>query len=122
MLPNDFHRYLAGSTIVIDTIGFSGYNTAIQTLEVGTPFIAYEGRFMRGRLGAGVLRSIGMDDLVADSCETFVKMVTDVVQNSSLQQAARARIADTRHKLFENLSVIASIEQELLNPSVSPCS
>jgi predicted O-linked N-acetylglucosamine transferase (SPINDLY family) len=120
MSPNDFHRYLAGSTVVIDTMGFSGYNTAIQTLEVGTPFVAYEGRFMRGRLGAGVLRTIGMDDLVADSREAFVSMITDVVQSSSLQQAVRARIADTRHKLFEDLSVIDGIKQELLNPSVSP--
>ena len=61
-----------------------------------------------------------MDDLVAGSSETFVTMVTDFVQSSSLQQAARARIADMRHKLFEDLSVIAGIEQELLNPSVSP--
>jgi predicted O-linked N-acetylglucosamine transferase (SPINDLY family) len=75
---------------------------------------------MRGRLGAGVLRTIGMDDLVADSREAFVSMITDVVQSSSLQQAVRARIADTRHKLFEDLSVIDGIKQELLNPSVSP--
>jgi predicted O-linked N-acetylglucosamine transferase (SPINDLY family) len=118
MSPTDFHKYLSETTVVIDTIGFSGFNTAIQSLEVGTPFVAYEGKFMRGRLGAGVLRTIGMDDFVADNCEDFVKIVTDVVQDPNMQQAARSRIAENRHKLFEDRSVILGIEQELLNPSV----
>lgn len=118
MSPNDFHQYLAGSAVVIDSIGFSGYNTAIQALEVGTPFVAYEGQFMRGRLGAGVLRRIGLDHLVAENRERFVQIVSDVAQNPRLQGAVRKHIVDARDQLFMDRSVISAFEDELLNPSI----
>jgi predicted O-linked N-acetylglucosamine transferase (SPINDLY family) len=51
--------------VFLDTIGFSGFNTAMQAAECALPIVTREGRFMRGRLASGMLRSMGMSDLVA---------------------------------------------------------
>lgn len=102
----------------IDTIGFFGYNTAIQAVEVGTHFVAYEEQFMRGRLGAGVFKAIGMDDFIAKDREHFVKIVTNLVHYPSEQQDARSRISENRHKLFGDRSFIIAIKPELQNPSL----
>ena len=52
---------------MLDTLGFSGFNTAIQAVECGLPVVSREGEFMRGRLGSGILRRMGMEALVATS-------------------------------------------------------
>lgn len=120
MSQTDFHRFLIESDVVIDTIGFSGYNTAIQTLEVGTPFVAFEGRFMRGRLASGVLREIGLDELVANDEEDFVTKVSEFVNNKDLQMEFRAKIKEGIGHLFEKSDVIAALEAELLHPTIKP--
>ena len=49
----------------LDSIGFSGFNTALQAVECGLPIVTREGRFMRGRLASGILKRMGLQDLVA---------------------------------------------------------
>jgi protein O-GlcNAc transferase len=62
-----FRALLKRADLYLDTVGFSGFNTAVQALECGLPIVAREGRFLRGRLGSGVLRHLGLDALVAPS-------------------------------------------------------
>lgn len=45
-----FYGLLARADVCLDTIGFSGFNTAMQALGQGAPLVGYEGAFMRGRL------------------------------------------------------------------------
>ena len=47
---------------------------AVQALECGLPIVAREGRFLRGRLGSGVLRHLGLDELVASSDDAYVEL------------------------------------------------
>ena len=61
-----FFGLMQRAHLMLDTLGFSGFNTAIQAIECGLPVVSREGEFMRGRLGSGILRRMGMDALVAD--------------------------------------------------------
>ncbi|WP_206169735.1 hypothetical protein, partial [Tropicibacter alexandrii] len=46
------------------------------------------------------------------------KIVNNLVHYPSEQQDARSRIAENRHKLFGDRSVIIAIKPELQNPSL----
>jgi predicted O-linked N-acetylglucosamine transferase (SPINDLY family) len=73
-LPRDqFYGLMQSATLMLDTIEFSGFNTALQGLECGLPIIAYEGEFMRGRLASGLLRRMGMNDWVATSKAQYIE-------------------------------------------------
>jgi len=47
-----FFALMQRAQLMLDTIGFSGFNTAMQAIECGLPIVSREGAFMRGRLGS----------------------------------------------------------------------
>ena len=69
-----FYGLLKRADVFLDTIGFSGFNTAMQAVECGLPIVTGEGRFMRGRLASGILRRMDMAELIADTEETYVNL------------------------------------------------
>jgi len=95
-----FFGLLQRADVFLDTLGFSGFNTAIQAVECGTPMVAWEGRFMRGRFASSMLRSMEMDDWVADSHEAYAQKVERLCADAALRQQVRAEIAARRTALF----------------------
>ncbi len=67
-----FNSLMRQATAFLDTIGFSGFNTAMQAVECGLPIVTREGRFLRGRLGSGILRHLGATELIAESEQAYV--------------------------------------------------
>ena len=110
---SDFHGLLQASDVFVDTIGFSGFNTAIQAIECSLPLVTLEGRFLRGRLASGVLRRIGMSDLVVTDQEALVVLVARLAQDRPFNLATRERIATLRPVLFDDETPVRALEQFL---------
>ena len=85
-----FLGVLSQTDVYLDTIGFSGFNTLMHAVEAGLPAVAYEGRFLRGRLGSGVLRHFGFGELVAGTKADYV----DIATRLALDAGRRARIRE----------------------------
>src|SRR6185295_14418493 len=49
-----FLGLMSQAHVCLDSIGFSGFNTALQAVQAGLPIDAREGRFLRGRLASGI--------------------------------------------------------------------
>jgi len=108
-----FHGLMACADAYLDTIGFSGFNTAMQALECGLPVVAWEGRFLRGRLASGILRAIGLDELVAASAEAYVELAVRLCRDAQYREDIRERIALRRGHLYEDVDVIRGMERFL---------
>jgi len=114
-LPREqFFGLMKQATLMLDTIGFSGFNTAAQALECDLPVIAFEGEFMRGRLASGPLRLIGLDELVADSIPAFADIALRVVDDDALRLRLKREIAARRARLFEDTASVRAFEDALL--------
>jgi predicted O-linked N-acetylglucosamine transferase (SPINDLY family) len=113
-LPRDqFYGLMQSATLMLDTIEFSGFNTAIQGLECGLPMIAYEGEFMRGRLASGLLRRLDMDEWIATSKSEFIEKTIRLVVDEPLRRNVRERITQCRAILFNDLAPVRALEQVL---------
>ena len=97
--------------LLLDTLGFSGFNTAIQAIECGLPVVAREGEFMRGRLASGILRHIGMDALVATSDEAFVDSTVALTRDSARRNALRDEMIRQRGALFGDTAPVRALER-----------
>ena len=53
------------SDVMIDTLRWSGGNTTLDALASALPVVTLEGRFMRGRQTAAMLRILGIEELIA---------------------------------------------------------
>ena len=105
-----FYGLLKRAEVFLDTIGFSGFNTAVQAVECGLPIVTREGRFMRGRLASGILRRMGLPELIARSEEDYVGLAVRLVQDVDYREHVRERIKASRHVLFEDSRPIRALE------------
>jgi predicted O-linked N-acetylglucosamine transferase (SPINDLY family) len=108
-----FFGLMKRSTAMLDTIGFSGFNTAVQGLECDLPVVAFEGAFMRGRLASGPLRHLGLGELVAGTPEAFADIALRLVEDEPWRAHLEREIAQRRHALFFDQSPVRALEDAL---------
>jgi predicted O-linked N-acetylglucosamine transferase (SPINDLY family) len=113
--PPEFFELMRRADVFLDTIGFSGFNTAVQAAQCALPIATREGRFMRGRLASGVLRRMGLGDVVAQSEEDYVALAARIATDRDYREALRARMAASQHLLFEDLAPIRALERFLVD-------
>lgn len=112
-----FYGLMKRADVYLDTIGFSGFNTAMQAAECGLPIVTREGRFLRGRLASGILKQMGLADLVAVSEDEYVKSAVKLARNADYKNHIRDRTAKSLHVLYEDLAPIRALEEFLTNVS-----
>jgi predicted O-linked N-acetylglucosamine transferase (SPINDLY family) len=110
-----FYGLMKRADLLLDTIGFSGFNTAMQAVECGLPIVTCEGRFMRGRFASGILKRIGLQELVAATEEDYVRLVVKLAQEPRYEVSIRERIAASRGVLYEDLAPVRALEEFLIN-------
>jgi len=109
-----FYGLMEQADVFLDTIGFSGFNTAIQAVECGLPVVTREGRFMRGRLASGILRRMGVTELIVDTDEAYVDLAVRLARDAEYRHDIRLRIASARSILFDDITPVRALEDFLL--------
>ncbi len=105
-----YYGLMAEATAMLDTIGFSGFNTAIQALECGLPVMTWEGRFLRGRLASALMRRMEMPELVASRISDYAEGVACLCRDGAFAEGARERIVERRERLFRDEVPIRAME------------
>ena len=107
----EFYGWLQRGDVFLDSIGFSGFNTAMQAVECGIPIVTRQGRFMRGRFASGILMRLGLSELVAQSREDYVEIAVKLARSKEYRRLIRARIEESRLRVFSDPAPIAALEQ-----------
>jgi protein O-GlcNAc transferase len=110
----DYFGLMRQSAVMLDTLGFSGLNTAIQAIECGLPVLAFEGEFMRGRFASGILRQLDLPELVATSPAEFVQKAVELAKDAERRKALQAKLIERRERLFHDLTPVRALESSLL--------
>lgn len=110
----EFYALLRRANVYLDTVGFSGFNTVMQALECDLPVVAQDGKFMRGRLGSGILKQLGLTELVARDDSHYVDITVRLASDIRYQDAIRERIRTGRSRLFGDEAPVRSLEAFLL--------
>jgi predicted O-linked N-acetylglucosamine transferase (SPINDLY family) len=113
-MPAQFHGLMHRADVFLDTIGFSGFNTAMQAIESNLPIVTKEGRFLRGRLASGILKQMGMQELVVTSEDEYVELAVRIAGNRSYRNELSTRIAREKQVLFNDLEPLRALEDFLI--------
>jgi protein O-GlcNAc transferase len=89
----------------------------MQAVECGLPIVAREGRFMRGRLASGILKRMGLSELVATSEEDYIAIAVRLAQDAECRRRTREHIVETRHILHDDPAPVRTLEEFLINAS-----
>jgi predicted O-linked N-acetylglucosamine transferase (SPINDLY family) len=113
LLKPQFASLMRQADAFLDTIGFSGFNTAMQAVESGLPIVAKDGRFLRGRLASGILRRLGADELIAASDEEYAALAVRMIEDRDFHTRMRENIERSRHLLFDDVTSVRALEDFL---------
>jgi len=109
----DFYSLMQHADVLLDTIGFSGFNTIMQAVECGLPFVTREGRFMRGRLASGILRRMGLPELVAENENDYIELAIKLATSPDYRDKVQRSILEKRPALFEDPAPVQALEDFL---------
>jgi predicted O-linked N-acetylglucosamine transferase (SPINDLY family) len=105
-----FRGLLQSADLYLDTIGFSGFNTALQAVECGLPVVTRQGRFLRGRLASGILERAGVPELVAASEQDYVALAERLVRDADFDESVVARLEAGRSRLYGDAEAVRGLE------------
>jgi len=87
---SDVKTLLAVGDVYLDTFPFGGVNSLVDPLELAMPVVVWEGDTFRSRMGAALLRSIGVTELVATHEADYLAVATRLAGD----RAARCALGD----------------------------
>jgi len=113
-----FYGLMKHASVFLDTIDFSGFNTAMQAISCALPVVTREGQFMRGRLAAGILRRMGITELIADSQNAYVELVVRLAQDAQYRQQLVQCIESSRDVLYNDVAPVQALQSFLIEASL----
>lgn len=113
-----FFGLLDEMDIYLDMPAFSGYTTAWQATHRGIPIVTLEGKFMRQRLAAGLLRKIEQTQTIASTSEAYVQIVAKLAQecrDPEQKMKRRQELQVSAPKADHDVSVVRAFEKTLID-------
>jgi predicted O-linked N-acetylglucosamine transferase (SPINDLY family) len=89
--------------LFLDTVPYNGHATASASLWAGVPVLTCLGKTFPGRVGASLLRAIGLPELVTETLGEYEALGLRLASDHAMLAAIRAKLAQNRrtHPLFD---------------------
>jgi predicted O-linked N-acetylglucosamine transferase (SPINDLY family) len=91
---DDYFRLHQAVDICLDPFPFNGCNTTADALWMGVPVVTLAGKTCVSRQGLAVLRVLGLDDLVAETPDTYVAIAVSLAGDRERLKQLRATLRD----------------------------
>lgn len=111
----DFMSLLALVDVILDPLHWSGGNTTLEALWLGTPIVTLPGAFMRGRVTYACYRQMGLTDCVAATKEDYVAKAVRLAKDREYRESVKKRILAAKDVLFENREAVRDLERFFLH-------
>ena len=112
--PEEFYGLMKSANVYLDTIGFSGFNTAMQAVECALPIVTKKGQFMRGRLASGILEKMGMPELVVQTDLEYIELAVKLASDEIYRQQMSKKILSSQDCLYDDPEPIQALEKFLI--------
>ncbi len=109
----DHERFVAAigqADIFLDSIGWSGCNTTLESLPHDLPVVTMAGDLMRGRHGTAILAMIGVTETATETVQDYVFTAVRLARDVGWRMAVKRRIAAAKHRVYRDRSCISALE------------
>jgi len=99
--------------LMLDSIGYGGWTTLLDSLSHDLPIITSPGRFMRGRFAAGALQRMGANELIATDTDEYVEIAAGIAADAERRALLSDRIAQNKARVYADPGCITGLEDFL---------
>ncbi|MDJ0572584.1 MAG: tetratricopeptide repeat protein, partial [Pleurocapsa sp. MO_192.B19] len=114
MNSKTFAGTAAIADVYLDSIGWSGCNSTLESIAHNVPVVTLSGELMRGRHSMAILKMMGIEEAIASSKEEYVQLAIRLGRDAEYRQYISQLIAQNKHKLYGDLEPIRALEEFLL--------
>ncbi|MDZ8223858.1 TIGR03032 family protein [Nostoc sp. ChiVER01] len=99
--------------LFLDTLYYNAYTTASDALWAGLPVLTCIGTTFSSRVGASLLRAVGLPDLITNNLEQYEQLAIHLGHSPTALQELRQRLAQNRttYPLFDTSRFTRNLEQ-----------
>jgi len=117
VLPRlDSDRFIAAMgacDVMLDSIGWSGCNSTLESLVHDLPIVTLRGDLMRGRHTSAILEMMGLEETIAQSVDEYVAIAVRLGRSAAERTAVAGRIAASKHRVYRDRDCIVALEDFL---------
>jgi len=117
VLPRlDQQRFIAATSqadIFLDSLGWSGCNSMLESLPHDLPVVTMASDLMRGRHGVAILSMMGVTDTIAGSIDDYVATAVRLGRDPAWRGEMKARIAANKQRVYRDRTCIVALEDFL---------
>lgn len=113
LAPERFVAAIGLADIVLDSIGWSGCNSTLESLAHDLPIVTMPGPLMRGRHGLAILTMMGVTGTLAADLDGMVAVAVRLARDAGWRQAVRQQIAANKHRLYRDRAPIEALADVL---------
>ena len=110
LAPDRFVAAIGQCDVVLDSIGWSGCNSILESLIHNLPIVTLAGEMMRGRHAAAILEMIDIRETTARSIDEYVSIAGLLGRTTSKRIELSARIANNKHRVYRDRDCIVALE------------
>ncbi|MGB3755479.1 MAG: tetratricopeptide repeat protein [Rivularia sp. (in: cyanobacteria)] len=100
--------------VFLDSIGWSGCNSSLESVAHNLPIVTLPGDLMRGRHSMAILKMMGIEETIASNKEEYVQIAISLGKDFQYRQYISEQVADNKHKLYGDLKPVRALEAFLL--------
>jgi predicted O-linked N-acetylglucosamine transferase (SPINDLY family) len=114
LAPDRFAAAIGQCDVVLDSIGWSGCNSILESLVYNLPVVTFAGQMMRGRHTAAILEMMDVRATTARTIDEYVSIAGLLGRSSAKRNELSAEIADKKHCIYRDRTCIAALETFLV--------
>jgi predicted O-linked N-acetylglucosamine transferase (SPINDLY family) len=95
--------------LYLDSLRWSGGNTALEALAQGVPLLTWPGDTMRSRHSYAILKKLGLDDGIAESPDDYVARAVRFGQDEAALAAYRAATQAALPRLWRDAAPVEAL-------------
>jgi predicted O-linked N-acetylglucosamine transferase (SPINDLY family) len=111
--PREFAAAMQLCDVFLDSIGWSGCNSTLESLAYGLPIVTLPGPLMRSRHSAAILRMIGATETIAESVQGYVEIAAGLARDRDRRLSLSRAIAEGKHRAYKDVAPILALEDFL---------
>jgi len=113
LAPALFVAAIGHCDIALDSIGWSGCNSVLESLVHNIPIVTFAGKMMRGRHTAAIMEMMGIGETTARTIDEYVSMAGRLGRDATKRAELSARIASHKHRVYRDRRSVAALEDFL---------
>jgi protein O-GlcNAc transferase len=112
----DRHQFVAAAglcDVVLDSIGWSGFNSTLESLSHDLPIVTMAGPMLRGRHTTAILTMMGVTETISETVDDYVRAAVRLAQDASWRMAIKQKIAANKQRVYRDRTCITALENFL---------